>query len=181
MEKNNFLIYIFGLAIIIVSIFLYTKKDALTPQKEVASFAECVEAGYPVMESYPRQCRDSVGNSFTENIGNALDKQNLIRVTNITPNQKIVSPLTITGEARGYWYFEASFPVRLEDANGNDVPLTPSYAMAQGEWMTEDFVPFSSTHTFSAPGTPTGTLILQKDNPSGLPENDDFLEIPVNF
>lgn len=35
---------------------------------EVTNFQECVEAGYPVMESYPRQCRDSEGNLFVEEI-----------------------------------------------------------------------------------------------------------------
>ena len=34
-----------------------------------------------------------------------------IRVNNPRPNQTISSPLTVTGEARGSWYFEASFPV----------------------------------------------------------------------
>ena len=34
----------------------------------VDSFEECVEAGYPVMESYPRQCRTSDGRSFVETV-----------------------------------------------------------------------------------------------------------------
>jgi hypothetical protein len=92
---------------------------------------------------------------------------------------KVASPLTVTGEARGNWYFEASFPVKLLDANGNEIVV--SYAQAQGEWMTEDFVPFMSTLTFAAPSTPTGTLVLQKDNPSGLPENDNSVSVPVTF
>jgi hypothetical protein len=38
-----------------------------TQTKTIGSFEECVEAGYPVMESYPRQCR--VGDiTFTEEI-----------------------------------------------------------------------------------------------------------------
>jgi spore germination protein GerM len=55
------------------------------------------------------------------------------------------------------------------------------YAQAQGDWMTTNFVPFSSTLTFSTPTTPTGILVLQKDNPSGLPENDAEIRIPVRF
>ena len=91
----------------------------------------------------------------------------------------ISSPFTLTGEARGYWFFEASFPVTLEDADGN--VLVEHYATALGEWMTEDFVPFSTTLTFSTPSTSTGNLILHRDNPSDLPENDDELVIPVTF
>jgi hypothetical protein len=179
MEKDAIVIYVVGLAIIIASVYLYTQNDSLLPQKEVASFSECVEAGYPVMESYPRQCKDSKGNSFTEDIGNALEKQDLIRVTSVTPNQVITSPLTITGEARGYWYFEASFPVELQDDKGTVLAQLP--AQAQGEWMTEEFVPFSVTIPFNPGTAQKGTLILKKDNPSGLPENDDALLIPVLF
>ncbi len=89
------------------------------------------------------------------------------------------SPLLIRGKARGYWYFEASFPVRLLDGNGKLLAIKP--AQADGEWMTEEFVPFSMTLEFEKPTTGTGTLILQKDNPSGLPEYDDELVIPVRF
>ncbi|MFC1742147.1 hypothetical protein ACFL3V_06435 [Nanoarchaeota archaeon] len=35
--------------------------------KEVSSFNECIAAGYPAMESYPRQCR-AQGKTFTEEI-----------------------------------------------------------------------------------------------------------------
>lgn len=48
--------------------------------------------------------------------------------------------------------------------------------------MTENFVPFSSTIEFSsAPTTQTGKVVLHKDNPSGLPQNDAKVEIPVRF
>lgn len=109
------------------------------------------------------------------------DKTNLIKVISPKPNVVIASPLVVKGEARGNWYFEASFPVRLYDANNVEVPLTPSYIMATGEWMTTDFVPFEANLTFTAPATQTGTLVLEKDNPSGLPENDASISIPVKF
>ena len=32
----------------------------------ISSFDECVRAGYPVMESFPRQCRTADGRNFTE-------------------------------------------------------------------------------------------------------------------
>ncbi len=54
-------------------------------------------------------------------------------------------------------------------------------AQALGEWMTEDFVPFSASLRFAVPSTPKGKLVLEKDNPSGLPENADELIIPVYF
>src|SRR3989338_525403 len=86
----------------------------------------------------------------------------MIRVTSPQPNAVVKSPLTVKGEARGNWYFEASFPVKLLDANGNQLAIIP--AQAQGEWMTTNFVPFQGTLTFSTPTTATGTLVFEKDN-----------------
>ncbi|HTK60040.1 MAG TPA: Gmad2 immunoglobulin-like domain-containing protein [Candidatus Baltobacteraceae bacterium] len=106
-------------------------------------------------------------------------KADLITVSSVSPGDKVSSPLKVEGKARGYWYFEASFPVELLDGNGNQLAIKP--AQAQGDWMTEDFVPFSVTLTFPAPSTATGTLMLRKDNPSGLPQNEDWLAIPVTF
>jgi len=115
-----------------------------------------------------------------EDTGNAAQKAGLIRLTAPLPNATVSSPLTITGEARGYWYFEASFPVVLVDWDGRII--AQGIATAKDEWMTEEFVPFEATLTFTADPNAysnRGALILQKDNPSGLPEYDDALEIPV--
>lgn len=102
-----------------------------------------------------------------------------IRVTAPLPGALVASPLVVKGEARGNWYFEASFPVRLRDANGKELVAKP--AQAQGEWMTTEFVPFEVTLNFAKPTTKTGTLILERDNPSGLPEHAAQVEIPVTF
>jgi len=168
------------------SLFARDKGEVQDPVGVATSFQECVALGYPVMESYPRQCRDAHGNHFTENIGNTLDKADLIELTRPRPNDVISSPLQLSGEARGYWFFEASFPVTLTNWDG--LIIAEHYAQADGEWMTEDFVSFTSTLNFESPyhdGDPDfmkrGALILQKDNPSGLPEHDDALEIPVFF
>lgn len=116
---------------------------------------------------------------YAEDIGNELKKQDLIKITNPRPNQTIESPLSIEGEARGFWFFEASFPIKLYDGKGN--MLGVAIAQAQDEWMTEDFVPFRANLEFSFSTTQKGTLVLEKDNPSGLPENADELRIPVIF
>ena len=102
-----------------------------------------------------------------------------IKVSKPQPNQVVESPLIIEGEVRGTWFFEATFPVKLYDANG-DIIAT-HFAQAQGEWMTEDFVSFTAQLVFEKPTTDAGVLILEKDNPSGLPENDAKIEIPVRF
>jgi len=161
------LVYYFG--------FWQEKAQEIT----INSFEECIVAGYPILESYPRQCKTPDGKSFTEDIGNELEKINLIRVDQPRPNDSVVNPLEIKGEARGYWFFEADFPVKLLDGNGELLGI--AIAQAQSDWMTEDFVSFESTLEFENPATEKGTLILEKDNPSGLPENADELRVPVYF
>jgi hypothetical protein len=114
------------------------------------------------------------------------EKANLIQLTSPLPNGVVGSPLTVTGQARGAWFFEASFPVVLTNWDG--LIITQGIATAEGDWMTEDFVPFMATLEFVSPYPSggqdfmkRGSLILQKDNPSGLPEHDNALEIPVRF
>lgn len=102
-----------------------------------------------------------------------------IRVFLPQPNDEISSPVSVKGEARGFWYFEASFPIRVVDATGK--VLGTGIAQAQGEWMTTEFVPFALDIPFETPETPTGEIIFEKDNPSGLPENADEWRVPVRF
>ncbi len=131
------------------------------------------------MESYPRQCRagDEI---FVEDIGNELEKADLIQLDNPRPNQSIESPLIIEGQARGFWFFEGDFPVILTDWEG--LIIAEGYATAQDDWMTEEFIKFKAEIEFTKPELYNrGSLILRKDNPSGLPENDDALEIPIFF
>lgn len=103
----------------------------------------------------------------------------MIIVNQPQPGETIASPVRIAGEARGNWYFEASFPISLYDGSGKLLAQMP--AQAQGEWMTTEFVPFSVDMSFPLPSTATGTLVLEKDNPSGLPENAAQVSIPVKF
>lgn len=103
----------------------------------------------------------------------------VIEVASPLPGAVVVSPLVISGHARGSWFFEASAPVELKDASG--VVIAHGILQATGDWMTVDFVPFTGTLTFSAPSTSTGTLVLKNDNPSGDPTKEKRLEIPVTF
>jgi Immunoglobulin-like domain of bacterial spore germination len=103
----------------------------------------------------------------------------LIRVESPQPMAQIASPLEVRGEARGSWYFEADFPVRLLASDGH--LLVATHAHAQREWMTEAFVPFAATLTFDVSGLSEGTLVLERANPSGLSEHAGELRITVRF
>lgn len=119
------------------------------------------------------------GDGLEADVADAPEHE-LIAVFTPRAGDAVKSPLTIMGEARGTWFFEATFPVVVVDWDGRIIG--EGYATAQDNWMTEDFVPFSATITFIAPELYNrGAIILQKSNPSGLPEYDDALEIPVTF
>lgn len=116
------------------------------------------------------------------------DDQDRIRVTYPLEGDSISSPLVVKGEARGQWYFEASFPVTV--VNWDGLIIGEGYAEAQGGWMTTDYVPFIGTIEYTRPDCvdmktaewcKRGAVILQKDNPSGLPEHDAAVEIPITF
>jgi hypothetical protein len=94
-------------------------------------------------------------------------------------NDTLVSPVIVMGEVPGNWSFEASFPVKILDAKGNVV--AKATAQLLGEWMTTKLVPFSAKLTYASAVSGNGVLLLQKDNPSGMPQNDDTVSIPIHL
>lgn len=103
----------------------------------------------------------------------------LIRVTRPEADSLVTSPLVVEGDARGQWFFEASFPVILTDDKGNELAHSPAHAL--DDWMTNDFVAFRAQLEFAVPESVNGFLILKKDNPSGLTEKEDQIKIPIRF
>lgn len=84
---------------------------------------------------------------------------------------------TVIGKARGYWFFEASFPVELRTLDGN--VLGGGVATAQGDWMTEEFVPFTAEMQTPSAFIGPAILILKRDNPSGEPQYDASISFPI--
>ena len=118
------------------------------------------------------------GNIGTTTPTTPVDDSQDVKNVSVVQNQGIRSPLKMTGEAR-LWYFEGSFPVEVRDAHGK--VLGSGIATAQGDWMTENFVSFNAEVVFASSTTETGTLVLRKDNPSGLKQYDAEISIPVRF
>ena len=172
MKKNGIILIVVGLIVAGVAIYKIsvapqtTKPVACTMEAKVCPDGSSVGRGGPNCE-------------FAACPTSKDTHADLIKVSSPISNTTVKSPLIVQGEARGSWYFEASFPIHLLDANGNEIISTP--ATAKGDWMTNNFVPFEATLTFARPSTPTGTLVLQKDNPSGDPAHDDSISIPVRF
>ena len=108
------------------------------------------------------------------------DYQDKIKITSPVPGAIITSPVEVHGEARGRWFFEGSFPVDLIDWDGKII--ASGIAQAEGEWMTENYVPFKVSLTFTMPEYgDRGTLVLKKDNPSDRRDLDAAVEVPVRF
>lgn len=59
---------LFFLLAAVVALFLvmYPKLKETKSRPKVSTFEECVAQGYPVMESYPRQCSAPGGRNFVE-------------------------------------------------------------------------------------------------------------------
>ena len=124
----------------------------------------------------PNQMEDE---SDTSNLPTLPTVSDSLNITSPKAGAVIVNPLVVKGFAKGTWYFEASFPIKIIDSKGNVVGQ--KFAEAQDDWMTEKFVPFVGTIEFSAKAGEKGFVVFQKDNPSGLPEHDAELRVPIIF
>lgn len=113
----------------------------------------------------------------------AISSDGHVRVDAPHANDLVASPVTVKGSVTGGgWFFEASFPVKVLDGDGTVLGQGPAQAQGEpGSWMTTGTVPFAASITFTAPRYATGTIVLMKDNPSGLPQNAAELRISVRF
>jgi hypothetical protein len=175
-----------------VLIYVQTRPEgsvsSRTSTTAIKNFDECVLAGNPIMESSPRQCRSTAGNLFVEDVDETTTEsveyvsRRGTKITLTEPNSGAVlkSPVVVKGTVPGSWSFEASFPVTILDSTG--ITIAQTTAKLNGDWMTDAYVPFEATLTFDTPvGGGNGTLILKKDNPSDLAENNDSVLIPISF
>lgn len=105
-----------------------------------------------------------------------------LRVESPLMHDVISSPLSIKGEVRGYWMFEAIFDIRLEDMNGRELATAPG--TATDSWMTEDFVPFEAEIEFSPGNATEGKIIFLEAFPAGGLEGNQerrTFEMPIRF
>jgi hypothetical protein len=105
--------------------------------------------------------------------------EDLIRVSTPTPGAVTGKEFLVKGEARGTWFFEASFPIEVLDQNGARIAI--AIAQAEGDWMTTEFVPFSATVRVPETYIGPAIIVLRKDNPSGLPEHDASASSPITI
>ncbi|MFW5773788.1 MAG: Gmad2 immunoglobulin-like domain-containing protein [Tangfeifania sp.] len=117
--------------------------------------------------------------NFSAGTDENVSSEKGIRIEKPTAGSTVSFPLEITGEARGNWFFEAEFTVRLVQ-NGTELAI--AIVKAQDDWMTMDYVPFSATMNFDAEGRGgDASLVFKNNNASGKPELDKTFKLPVKI
>ncbi len=164
-----FLVVVLTLGVLATRLFLGGNEDDW-----ICENGQWVQHGHPSALMPSEGCGNQDVKTDIQN-----SKSDLIVIDQALGGATIQSPLTLTGKARGAWFFEASFPIKLVDKNG-DVIAT-AIAQAKSDWMTEEFVPFEAQLVFSVSETQEGEIVFEKDNPSGLAKNADELRIPVQI
>ncbi|MFH1284864.1 MAG: GerMN domain-containing protein [Candidatus Peregrinibacteria bacterium] len=110
---------------------------------------------------------------------NSSDSDASINISTPADGSEVTSPILITGEATGLWFFEGSFSVSLVDSSGEKL-ADETVIYADSDWMSMDFVPFHGEVVYSiTDAKKDAKLIFNANNPSDLPENGNTFEIPV--
>jgi hypothetical protein len=100
----------------------------------------------------------------------------IIVVSTPAAHSTVSHQISVSGRARGTWFFEGSSPLHVEQEG---VTIATGHATATSSWMTTDFVPFTASVTIPQNIHGNVTLVLSRDNPSGLPAYDDSISIPL--
>lgn len=89
----------------VLNSYIYNAKQADDVDPSISSFEECIDAGYPTLDSYPEQCETPDGKRFMRN----LPEGELINA---------ISPIIITGTLTCLPHWDTSGPQTLECAFG---------------------------------------------------------------
>lgn len=180
--KLKFLIFLIFTILIFVVSDTYAHYRALG---SITTYEACVVAkGSIIQESYPSTCVTALGARFPEPIATLNSNPGIISepiLTTPIKNSHITSPTLVIGFAPLGWMFEGVMPIKLVDAQGNILVSTQAQENSPGTWQSGNPVGFSANLVFTPPTTESGKIIISKDNPSGLPENDVHYEFPVKL
>lgn len=171
MKKDHFLLII-GAMILVSAIFLRAVQ-LFDQNKEVVNIPEP-----PVISREPVINNQLATTSDSQAAIPIATSTVAVSVFSPAAGTTVASPLAISGQAPGSWFFEATLPIKLIAADGTEI--VSHYGQAMSDWMVPGLVPFTSILEFTTTAT-SGYLVISKDNPSGLPENDDSFLVPVNF
>lgn len=105
----------------------------------------------------------------------------LIQIELPFPGAVTGKDFSIIGKARGYWFFEASFPIEVLDKNGKVLATVIGQPRDGDSWMTENFVNFKADVKVPQSYIGPATIVIHKDDPSGMPENAASISFPITI
>lgn len=88
------------------------------------------------------------------------------------------STFSMSGTIPPGWMFEGSLPVRLLDKNRNELSILQAKETEPGSWMNGRPTEFTASVDYVLLAD-VYYVTIEKDNPSGLPENAQSFEIEV--
>jgi hypothetical protein len=68
--QNRYIVVILSVIVVLAGVYYLGIKDTSYDLRVsgIESYEECVQAGYPIMESYPEQCATPDGRTFTREL-----------------------------------------------------------------------------------------------------------------
>lgn len=97
--------------------------------------------------------------------------------SSVKPGDSVSGKVSFSARVQGGYFFEANVGINILD--GNKKLLRAGNGMATSEWMTAGPVDFTAVLDFTSLPKGLGFIEIKNDNPSGLPENDKSILIPV--
>ncbi len=148
------------ICLILLVVFLLLRGNLV---RKVASFDECVDAGFAVTDALPSRCLDAEGTVHTEYVGNIVEMMDVIRITKPKRNTVVISPVIVEGEVLDAWFLNGTFTATLVDARG--AILGTSKVESQPGVRTGGFTRFSTKLDWNTSISKEvhGTLFLQKN------------------
>lgn len=141
---------------------------------------EITSTGTPKKQTYSNRCMAEKAGAKNIVAGECkLNSADYIKIQSLKAGDVINTPLTVTGEAKGPWLWEGTFPVDVVDKTG--MILGKGVAEAQSDWMTENFVKFIAKVEFKNNNASEGYLLFRNENPSGNANLAMELKLPVKF
>ncbi|HAT03978.1 MAG TPA: hypothetical protein DCS29_04380 [Candidatus Magasanikbacteria bacterium] len=144
----------------------------------VSSFEECIKAGYPVMESSPRQCKTPEGKNFIEDIILTPVGQEVVNTapedTIETPSVKkpvapVVKPTTVVLPDAIY-YDEEGFPLNPVEMQEFTNSAGVLFYYVEGEWLPEEYVyPYRDGDIDTIPSPDYNDSDIQEDYTADSP------------
>ena len=148
----------------------------------VVSSQTCAPSGAPAVSTGTGSKPVTVGTSTTRMIFTPASAANDIHIDSPIVNATLhpSTPIKLSGQARGSWFFEATFGAELTDAKGKVISV--GKVQSQGDWMVDSMVQFTGSIPYvQQPYGSRGYVVLKKDNPSDMRQFDASVKIPVLF